>query len=72
MTCEPKKSSLFTYMTLEVTKLIDGEVHVCFGQGCIQTLKSTDIMHIQHAVENAFHELLASLPDDASAQKKAG
>lgn len=58
-------------MTLEVTKLSDGEVHVCFDQGRIQTLKSTDIMHIQYAVENAFHELLASLPDDASPQKKA-
>lgn len=59
-------------MTLEVTKLSDGEVYVCFDQHHIQALKSTDIMHIQYAVENAFHELLALLTDDASPQKKAG
>ena len=59
-------------MTLKVTKLANGEVHVCFDLGRIQALKLTEIMLIQYVVENAFHELLASLPDDASTQKKAG
>ncbi len=72
MTCEPKRSSLFACMTLKVTKLINGEVHVCLDLGRIQALKLTEIIHIQYVVENAFHELLASLPDDASTQEKAG
>ncbi len=56
-------------MTLEITASADGEVCVFIDQSRVKLLKSVDIMHIQHVVENAFHELLASLPDDDCTQK---
>lgn len=70
MTCGPEKSSLLTHMTLEVTKCTNGEVHVSVDLSRIQVLQSVEIMCMQHAVENAFHELLASLPDDACTRKE--
>jgi len=57
-------------MTLEVTRLTNGDVNVFIDRSRHQVLKSEDILYIQHAVETAFHELLASLPDDVCTQKE--
>jgi hypothetical protein len=70
VTCEPEKSSLLTQMKLEVTKFINGEVQVFVDLNRTQVLQPVDVMCIQHAVEDAFHELLASLPDEAYTRKK--
>jgi len=70
VTCGPEKSSLLTHMTLEVTKFTNGDVKVFVDLSRTQVLQPVDIMCMQHAVENAFHELLASLPDDACTRKK--
>jgi len=69
VTCEAKKTSLPTHMMLEIIASADGEVHVFIDQSRVKLLKPTDIMRIQHGVETAFHELLASLPDDDCTQK---
>lgn len=70
MTCEPKDLKSSTHMTLEVTKFTNGDVNVSIDRSRHQVLKSEDILHIQHAVETAFHELLASLPDNVRTRKK--
>lgn len=70
MTCESKDLGSLTHMTLEVTKLANGDVNVSIGRSRHQVLKSEDILRIQRAVETAFHELLTSLPDNARARKK--
>ena len=61
-----KKTSLLTRMTLEITASADGKVHVFIDQSRFELLNPVDIMRIQHSVETAFHELLASLPDDCT------
>ena len=70
MTCEPKNSRSLTYMTLEITRFTNGDVDVSIDRSRHQVLKSEDILRIQLAVETAFHELLASLPDDVFTRKK--
>ncbi len=70
VTCKPKDLRSLTHMTLEVTRFTNGDVNVFIDRSRHHVLKSEDILYIQHAVETAFHELLASLPDDVCTQKK--
>ncbi len=64
-------ASLLTHMTLEVVKSKDGELQVVISQHCSQALEPVELTHIQYAIENAFYELLASLPDNACPRNRA-
>lgn len=70
MTCEPKDPGSLTYITLEVTRFENGDMNVFIDRNRQRVLKAEDILQVQHAVETAFHELLASLPDDVRTRKK--